>query len=113
MNNYFIQAEDDIDLLDMLKGKTMIGMDSEWKPCLKPFTVERIAIFQLSSDTDTFIIDLVALRNSAALDAKLTDIFTDGRTLSIGFSFSSDMSMFDKSVPQMSFYKHFVRFLDI
>ena len=55
----------------------MIGMDSEWRPTVKPFAEQRLAIFQLSSESDSFVIDLIALANSEALDAKLTAIFTD------------------------------------
>lgn len=102
-----------MDLLDRLKGAPLIGMDSEWRPLIKPFSTERLAILQLSSHTDTFIIDLVALGSCQALDDKLVEIFSDQRSLCIGFSFTSDISMFNKSLPAMDFYKYFARFLDI
>ena len=53
-----------------------------------------MAIFQLSSDTDAYLIDLIALKNNQALDQVLIEIFTDERTLCIGFAFASDTSMF-------------------
>ena len=59
------------------------------------------------------MIDLIALANNPVLDAKLVQIFTDERTLCIGFSFGSDTSMFKDSMPQMEFYKRFARFLDV
>ena len=68
---------------------------------------------QLSSATDAFVIDLIALANDASLDAKLTQIFTDERTLCIGFSFGSDTSMFHESLPEMQFYTRFARFIDL
>ena len=72
----------------------MIGMDSEWRPTLKPFAEQRLAIFQLSSTTDSYVVDLVALKDNALLDAKLIQIFTDERSLCLGFAFGSDTSMF-------------------
>ena len=91
----------------------LIGMDSEWRPNIKPFSVERIATLQLSSDTDAFIIDLIALGASPLLDAKLTEIFNDDRSLCLGFSFGSDLSMFKNTLPQMQFHKRIAHLLDI
>ena len=72
-----------------------------------------MAIFQLSSETDAFVIDLVTLANSQMLDQMLTEIFTDDRSLCLGFAFASDTSMFKQSLPNMNFFKRFARFLDI
>ena len=99
INLHFIDSEAKVSLLDRLVGAPMIGMDSEWRPSIKPFTKQRLAIFQLSSETDAYIIDLIALANNQILDAKLTEIFTDERSLCIGFAFGSDTSMFKKSLP--------------
>lgn len=55
----------------------------------------------------------MALKDNAALDQLLTEIFTDEATLCLGFAFSSDTSMFRDSLPQMHFYERFARFLDI
>ena len=57
----FVGAEADIAQLDRLLDAPMIGMDSEWRPSVKPFGTERVAILQLASATDAFIIDLIAL----------------------------------------------------
>lgn len=104
VNVHFIGQESDIPLLDRLVGAPMIGMDSEWRPNIKPFTEQRIAIFQLSSHSDAYVIDLISLANNQALDSKLTQIFTDERSLCLGFAFGSDTSMFKQSLPQMNFY---------
>ena len=37
INLHFIGSEADIPLLDRLQGAPMIGMDSEWRPTVKPF----------------------------------------------------------------------------
>lgn len=34
---HFIKDEADVALLDRLRGVPMIGMDSEWRPTVKPF----------------------------------------------------------------------------
>ena len=67
----------------------------------------------MSSETDAYIIDLIALANNPVLDAKLTEIFTDERSLCLGFAFGSDTSMFKESLPKMNFFKAFARFLDV
>lgn len=37
VNLHFIGSEADVPLLDKLVGADMIGMDSEWRPTVKPF----------------------------------------------------------------------------
>lgn len=111
-NLHFIGSEADIPLLDRLIGVPLIGMDSEWRPTVRPFVEQRLAIFQLSSETDSYVIDLVNLVNNQVLDQKLTEIFTDERSLCLGFAFGSDTSMFKESLPEMQFFKMFKRFLD-
>ena len=113
LNLHFIGSEADVPLLDRLQGVPMIGMDSEWRPTLNPFTEQRLAIFQLSGETDAYIIDLIALANNQVLDAKLTQIFTDEQSLCLGFAFGSDTSMFKESLSEMNFFKRFTRFLDV
>lgn len=41
----FIGTQTDVALLEALKGKPYIGMDGEWRPIIKPFALERLAIF--------------------------------------------------------------------
>lgn len=45
INLHFIGSEQDVHLLNRLKGKPLVGMDSEWRPTVKPFTEQRMAIF--------------------------------------------------------------------
>ncbi len=77
VNLHFIETESQVELLGRLKGVPMIGMDSEWRPTVKPFAEQKLAIFQLSSATDAYVIDLIALKDNMVLDAMLTEIFTD------------------------------------
>ena len=101
---HFIGSDADVPLLERLKGKPLIGMDSEWRPTVKPFSEQKMAIFQLASDTDAYVVDLISLKNSQALDQMLTAIFTDPASLCLGFAFASDTSMFKESLPGMQFY---------
>jgi len=110
---HFIGSEADVAKLNELRGAPLIGMDSEWRPTVKPFADQRLAILQLSSELHAFVIDLIALKDNVVLDVMLTEIFTNENSLCLGFSFGSDTSMFKNSLPQMSFYKRFARFLDV
>ena len=110
---HFIGQEADIQKLDRLLGAKMIGIDTEWRPALKPFSEARLAILQLGTETDAFIIDLIALQSSQVLDQALSQIFQNKSTTCLGFSFSSDAHVFQTSLPSLSFYKLFSRFLDL
>ena len=63
-----------------------IGVDSEWKPVfLKNQGPPRISILQVSGEKQTFVIDMIALKDSKKLDKVLTDVFQQ-KTI-VGFSF--------------------------
>ena len=66
-----------MDVLAKLIGAPMVGMDSEWRPVISPFDPMRPALLQLSSDTDAYLIDLVALSGNKELDDILTQVFTN------------------------------------
>ena len=51
-----------------------------------------------------FLIDLVALANKAVLDKALTSLFTNEKTICIGFNFDSILSMFKRNFKEMKFY---------
>ena len=59
------------------------------------------------------MIDLVTLANNKDLDKVLTAIFTHSNTLSIAFSFESDLTVFKRCFVDMSFYKNFSNFIDL
>ena len=113
VNINFIGGQKDLDVLAKLIGAPMIGMDSEWRPVISPFDPMRPALLQLSSETDAYLIDLVALAGNKELDSILTQVFTHSDTLCIGFSFHSDLDMFEQFFPSMSFYKKFTNFIDV
>ena len=91
----------------------MVGIDSEWRPPLGKFEQTRPGILQISSVTTVYLIDLVTLANSKDLDKILTAIFTHPNTLSIAFSFESDLTVFKRCFVDMNFYKNFSNFIDL
>ena len=110
---HFIGKEEDIGMLNELVGSSMIGMDSEWRPPISPYDKQRPGLLQLSNDKTTYLIDLVALSNNKLLDEMLANVFTHTDTLCIGFSFKSDLEMFNQFFPAMTFYKKFTNFVDV
>jgi len=100
-------------VLEELIGAEMIGMDSEWRPSISPFDVERPGLLQLSSAKAAYLIDLVAFANHKGLDEVLTKVFTNENSVCIGFAFRSDLEVFAKHLPNMQFYKKFAKFIDV
>lgn len=94
-------------------GKDFVGVDCEWRA----FTGEgtnstgAIAIIQISSDTDAFLIDLIALAGSKVLDGVLCHVFLTSTV--VGFSFDSDLDMLEKHCPKLNFYRQITKLLDI
>ena len=79
-----------------MRGSDYIGMDSEWRPiiCKFEYAEEHPAIFQIANRNKAFLIDMIALADSAKLDAVLTEIVSDPKTVCLGFSFVNDIKLF-------------------
>ena len=89
-------------------------MDSEWRPSVtKWHEVLGPAIFQISGSSDTFIIDILALKNSINLDNMLSSIFQNPKTIVVGFGFSSDIAVFNKYCQNMKFLNYIPKFLEL
>ena len=89
----FISKEKDIQKLEVLVGKPFVGVDSEWRPQITRWhNTKGIAILQLGTSNEAFIVDLLALKTSKKLDEMLLRIFTHKKTKILGFGFSADMS---------------------
>lgn len=107
-----IRKESEVEQLDELLGSEYLGMDSEWKPVMNKFEKVRVAIFQISSEKTSFLIDMVELAQSKVLDEKLKQIFLDQSIIKIGFSFKSDIEVFSKALSTLTFYKYIKNFVD-
>lgn len=58
------------------------------------------------------MIDFVALRDSSATDKKLTEVFSNPKSVIVGFSFHSDIEQFSSKFPKMKFYRYIKKFID-
>ena len=80
---------------------------------MSKYVTTRPALLQLSDETTTYLIDLVALANSPVLDSVLTKIFTHQESLCLGFSFRSDLEVFQRHFAEMNFYRSIANFVDV
>jgi len=103
---YMISEERDVPimLLELLNAD-VLGIDSEW--CTRP------AVFQISSQHQAFLIDMIALADSKILDFALCILFREHKATVLGFSFYNDLDMFSIHLPEMQFYQVFHNFLDL
>ena len=69
------------------------------------FDSERPGLLQLSDDKVCYLIDMVALARSAALDEVLTNIFTHPDSICLGQSFQGDLQLMRRSLKDMKFWK--------
>ena len=76
------------------------------------FDAMRPALLQISDEENAFLVDMVALAGSKVLDEVLTEIFNADNSVLIGFSFKSDLDVFAKCLPTMSFYRLIKHFID-
>jgi len=110
----FIGSVSDIKFLKKIEGAKYIGVDAEWKPENTAFEKSNgPAIIQLSSDKFSVIIDILNLKDSEELDKTLVRIFSNPNTTILGFGFSSDLSMFSKYCPKMTFLQNVPKFIDL
>jgi len=107
-----ISTEEDVPKLEVLLNEPLIGMDSEWRPQLTMLHKTKPSLFQISGETDAFLIDLVALQRSKVLDEMLTEIFSNPESIIIGFGFTADIEQFASKLPHINFIKYFKRFID-
>lgn len=102
VNIQFIEKENDVALMEVLVGKKYVGVDSEWRPQIHSWhKTKGLALLQIGSDTDVFLICMVNLRASKVLDKMLSKIFNHPSTTICGFSFKSDIAELKKQCPSL------------
>ena len=101
----FVGSDEDVPELEKLKDSPLIGLDAEWRPAMTQFDSQRVGLFQISDHKNAYLIDMIALAASKKLDETLSALFSQVETLFLGFSFHSDMSMFERCCPNLQFYK--------
>ncbi|CAI2385260.1 unnamed protein product [Moneuplotes crassus] len=75
---------------DILESAEILGIDCEWRPPITRFDAKGVALIQIASREVVFLIDIIALKDSAKLDQILTKIFTSETTI-VGMDFRNDM----------------------
>ncbi len=86
-NIHLIDSEDKIDYAaDVLNEASIIGFDTETRPSFKKGQTFQVALLQLSTKTDCFLIRL----NKIGLPQKIKDILEDETKLKIGVSLHDD-----------------------
>ena len=112
-NVTFIGCEEDIPLAAPLLEATNLGIDCEWRPSLVKFNKTSIALLQIGDKKDVFLIDMVALKESEALDELLTKVFRNDNTNIIGMSIHNDFRELAKGAPKQQFFKRIENLYDV
>lgn len=68
---------------------------------------------QIAGENEVFIIDMIALRQSKALDQMLTKVFSNEHSVIIGCGLSADLDQFQKELSHMKFFTNIPNLLDI
>ena len=110
---HWIGSEDDVGKLACLLDEPFVGVDSEWRMDLLPDAAINLPLLQISGVKDAFLIDMLKLGQSEALDDILKQIFNSDQVTILGFSFHSDLSEFARRIPKMTFYRTVANFVDI
>jgi len=87
-----------------LRDSDFIGVNSQCRPAITKRDILRPALFQIANRKEAFLIDLIALANNDVLDKVLISLFSNKRTIFIGFNFDSVLSIFKRSFKEMKFY---------
>ncbi|XP_012279441.1 exonuclease mut-7 homolog [Orussus abietinus] len=86
-----------------LKGVSIVGIDSEWKPSFG-IKQSELALIQIATETNVYILDVTTM------GSELTNLWTELRLvlfenkniIKLGFSLAHDVTMMRESLPAMS-----------
>ncbi|KAG9435663.1 exonuclease mut-7 isoform X1 [Apis mellifera carnica] len=98
-----------------LDGVSIVGIDSEWKPCFGTKQTE-LALIQIATKDNVYIIDVTTMGNKfTELWAKLALVlFENKNILKLGFGIAQDMTVIRSSLPALSKIKIYGQgYLDI
>jgi hypothetical protein len=70
-----IEREEDVERMKVLFESEVVGMDTEWRPSLHKLDISKPNVFQISSDSHAFVIDLDSLSGSPSLNYILSTVF--------------------------------------
>lgn len=97
-----------------LKDVDIVGVDCEWKPSFAGHFNE-LALMQIATRNRVYIIDVISLGalNSNCWQQLSRVLFNNCDILKLGFGFTSDFSVIQKSIPELNFNSKQVGILDL
>lgn len=86
------------EMIQVLKVQNLVAFDSEWKPSCNAGNV--ISLIQIATRKTVYLIDALEPSITNAMWSRLgRDVFNNGEILKLGFSLTSDIIMFQKTLP--------------
>jgi len=98
---HFISTEADLAEID-LEASDLLGFDCEWKAGLTRLQKHPVALFQIATRENTYLLDMLSLAASPILDSKLSALFLNPRVVKLGLSFDGDRKQLLRSYPLVS-----------
>ncbi|KOC63420.1 putative exonuclease mut-7 like protein [Habropoda laboriosa] len=86
-----------------LKGVSIVGIDSEWKPCFGTKQTE-LALIQIATKTNVYILDVTTIGNelSELWTELVLTLFENKNILKLGFGIAQDITVIRGSIPALS-----------
>ncbi|KAK9829035.1 hypothetical protein WJX72_003549 [[Myrmecia] bisecta] len=99
---------------DALREVDAVGLDVEWQPNhVAGQTSSPASLLQVASRTHVFVIDLIRLHNSPALDACLAGLLQSEGVLKLGCALAGDLKKVAASYPHLGAFQSATRMLDL
>eukprot|EP00873_Tetraselmis_striata_P027358 jgi/Tetstr1/447622/TSEL_034983.t1 len=93
--------------VEQLKDAAVVGLDTEWR-CVHEVgkkSSSPVALLQLGTGSEVFLIDMLALSGSQALDDGLAAVMSSPDTTIVGFEIAGDLRVVAASYPHMRAFK--------
>lgn len=100
----FVASNEDLASAD-LEGSDVVGFDCEWLPPLISINDSPVALFQIATRNQVFLLDMLRLNENTLLDAKLTSLFANRGVVKVGMSFLGDLKKLGESCPGLNCFK--------
>jgi hypothetical protein len=94
----FISTEAELAPIDF-EASDLLGFDCEWKAGLTRLQTYPVALFQIATRENTYLLDMLSLAHSPVLNTKLSALFLNQRVRKLGLSFDGDRKQLIRSYP--------------
>jgi len=108
-----VSSEEDIEKATLLLEAPIIGLDGEWCPTLTKFTEDAPALLQVSSHTDAFLFDLIALKESQKFNDFIKQLFTNNKIIKVGFAFNGDLRVLRRGLPKLNCFNDVFNIVEV